>query len=238
VIKVLIADDHPIVRQGLRQILLGVSDMTLAGEAINGEEALDQVRSGSCDVLVLDISMPNRSGFDVLKELKHEQPTLPVLVFSVHGEEQFAVRALKAGASGYLSKENAPTELIKAIRKVVGGGKYISLSLAETLAFGLGTSIDRPRHEILSDREFQVMQMMASGKTFTEIADSLSLSVKTVSTYRARILEKMSLKTNAELIRYAIENRLVIDKMERTEVNRRERRELYRKPVEGVANSI
>jgi DNA-binding NarL/FixJ family response regulator len=208
-IKVLIADDHPIVRQGLRQILSGIPDMEVAGEAINAQETLDQVRAGGWDVLVLDITMPDRSGFDILKELKHEQPDLPVLVLTIHGEEQLAVRVLRAGASGYLTKENAPAELVKAIRKVVSGGKYISSSLAETLAAGLDATSDRPRHKALSDREFQVMQMMASGKTLAEIAETLSLSAKTVSTYRTRLLEKMNLTTNAEIIRYAIENGLV-----------------------------
>ena len=208
-IKVLIADDHPIVRQGLRQVLSDISDMEVAGEAVNAQETLDQVRAGGWDVLVLDITMPDRSGFDILKELKHEQPDLPVLILSIHAEEQFAVRVLKAGASGYLTKENAPGELVKAIRKVVSGGKYISRGLAETLAFNLDVASDRPPHEALSDREFQVMQMMAGGKTLTEIAAELSLSAKTVSTYRARLLEKMDLKTNAEIIRYAIEHGLI-----------------------------
>ncbi len=208
-IKVLIADDHPIVRQGLRQILAGIPDMEVAGEAVNAQETLEQVRVGGWDVLVLDITMPDRSGFDILKELKHEQPDLPVLVLSIHSEEQLAVRVLKAGASGYLTKENAPEELVKAIRKVVSGGKYISPALAETLALGLDVTSDRLRHETLSDREFQVMQMMASGKTLAEIAETLSLSAKTVSTYRTRLLEKMKLKTNAEIIRYAIENGLI-----------------------------
>jgi len=208
-IKVLIADDHPIVRQGLRQILSGISDMEVAGEAANAQETLEQVRVGSWDVLVLDITMPDRSGFDILKELKHEQPHLPVLVLSIHAEEQLAVRVLKAGASGYLTKENAPNELVKAIRKVVSGGKYISRGLAESLAFGLDTDSDQPRHEVLSDREFQVMQLIASGRTLTEIAGELSLSTKTVSTYRTRLLHKMNLETNADIIRYAIENGLI-----------------------------
>jgi DNA-binding NarL/FixJ family response regulator len=208
-IKVLIADDHPIVRQGLRQILSATADMVVAGEAVNGQEALDQVRIGGWDVLVLDITMPGRSGFDILKELKYEQPDLPVLVLSIHAEEQLAVRVLKAGAAGYVTKENAPNELVRAIRKVVSGGKYISPGLAETLAFGLDAASDRPRHETLSDREFQVMQLMASGKTLAEIAEELSLSAKTVSTYRTRLLEKLNLKTNAELMRYAIDNRLI-----------------------------
>jgi DNA-binding NarL/FixJ family response regulator len=208
-IKVLIADDHPIVRQGLRQILSETADMEVAGEAVNSQEALDQVRVGGWDVLVLDVTMPGRSGFDILKELKYEQPDLPVLVLSIHAEEQLAVRVLKAGASGYVTKENAPNELVKAIRKVVSGGRYISPGLAESLAFGLDTASNRPRHETLSDREFQVMQLMASGKTLTEIAEDLSLSAKTVSTYRTRLLEKLDLKGNAELIRYAIEHGLI-----------------------------
>jgi two-component system invasion response regulator UvrY len=208
-IKVLIADDHPIVRQGLRQILSGIPDMEVAGEAATAQETLDQVRAGGWDVLVLDITMPDRSGFDILKDLKLGQPQLPVLVLSIHAEEQLAIRVLKAGASGYLTKENAPGELVKAIRKVVSGGKYISRGLAETLAFNLDVASDRPPHEALSDREFQVMQMMAGGKTLTEIADTLSLSVKTVSTYRTRLLQKMNLDTNAEIIRYAIENGLI-----------------------------
>jgi two-component system, NarL family, invasion response regulator UvrY len=208
-IKVLIADDHPIVRQGLRQILSETGDMVVAGEAANGQETLDQIRAGGWDVLVLDITMPDRSGFDILKELKHERPQLPVLVLSIHAEEQLAVRVLKAGASGYLTKENAPEELVKAIRKVMSGGKYISPGLAESLAFGLDETAGPARHETLSDREFQVMQLIASGKTLAEIADTLALSAKTVSTYRARLLEKLNLKTNSELIRYAIENRLI-----------------------------
>lgn len=208
-IKVLIADDHAIVRRGLIQILSDVPGISVTGEAVNGQEALDKARTENWDVLVLDISMPGRSGFDILKELKHEKPELPILVLSIHAEEQFAVRILKAGASGYLTKESAPDELVKAIRKVASGGKYISPSLAETLAFELDGDSDGPLHETLSDREFQVMRMMAVGKTATEIAEELSLSVKTISTYRARILEKMNLKNNSEIIRYAIDNDLI-----------------------------
>ena len=208
-IKVLIADDHPIVRQGLRQILSETADMMVAGEAVNGQEALDQVRAGGWDVLVLDITMPDFSGLDILKALRMEQPQLPVLVLSVHAEEQLAVRVLKAGAAGYLTKENAPGELVKAIRKVVGGGKYVSPALAESLAFGLDETSDRPSYETLSDREFQVMQLIAHGKTLAEISETLALSAKTISTYRARLLEKLNLKTNSELIRYALENRLI-----------------------------
>jgi len=208
-INVLIADDHPIVRQGLRQILSGIDDMEVAGEAANAQETLRQIGAGNWDVLVLDITMPDRSGFDILKEVKLKQPHLPVLVLSIHAEEYLAMRVLKAGASGYLTKENAPGELVKAIRKVVNGGKYISPGLAEALAFALDETADRPRHETLSDREFQVMQLMASGKTLSEIAEELSLSAKTVSTYRTRMLQKMNLETNAEIIRYAIQCGLI-----------------------------
>jgi DNA-binding NarL/FixJ family response regulator len=208
-IKVLIADDHPIVRQGLRQILSDTADMAVSGEAVDGQTTLDQVRVGGWDVLVLDITMPDRSGFDILKEVKYEQPHLPVLVLSIHAEDQYAVRVLKAGAAGYLTKENAPDELVKAIRQVMAGGKYISPALAETLAFNLDETSHHRRHEALSDREFQVMQLMADGKTLADIAETLSLSAKTVSTYRTRLLEKMDFKTNADIIRYAIENELI-----------------------------
>jgi two-component system invasion response regulator UvrY len=208
-IRALIADDHAVVRHGLRQILQETSDMQVAGEAASGPEALERARGDVYDVVVLDITMPGRSGFDVLKELRVERPSLPVLVLSMHAEEQFAVRLLKAGAAGYLNKESAPEELVKAIRKVVSGGRYVSPTLAEKLAFEIDAGSDKLVHETLSDREFQVMRMMASGKTVKEIAAELSLSVKTISTYRARILTKMNLHTNAELIHYAITNQLV-----------------------------
>ena len=208
-IRTLIADDHAVVRQGLRQILQDTTDMQVTGEAASGPETMDRVRDDSYDVVVLDITMPGRSGFDVLKELRVERPGLPVLVLSMHPEEQFAVRLLKAGAAGYLNKESAPEELVKAIRKVVAGGRYVSPTLAEKLAFEIDAGSDRLAHETLSDREFQVMRMMASGKTVKEIAAELALSVKTISTYRARILTKMNLHTNAELIHYAITNQLV-----------------------------
>jgi two-component system invasion response regulator UvrY len=208
-IRTLIADDHAVVRQGLRQILQDTTDMQVTGEAASGPETLDRVRDDSYDVVVLDITMPGRSGFDVLKELRVERPGLPVLVLSMHPEEQFAVRLLKAGAAGYLNKESAPEELVKAIRKVVAGGRYVSPTLAEKLAFEIDAGSDRLAHETLSDREFQVMRMMASGRTVKEIAAELALSVKTISTYRARILTKMNLHTNAELIHYAITNQLV-----------------------------
>jgi two-component system invasion response regulator UvrY len=206
---VLIADDHAVVRQGLKQILAETTDMVVGGEATNTQEVIDKVRHENWDVVVLDITMPGRGGLDIIKELKHERPKLPILILSMHSEDQFAVRALKAGASGYMSKESAPDLLVKAIRKVYTGGKYISVTLAEKLAFDLGTDSEQPPHEKLSDREFQVMCMIASGNTVKEIADRLSLSVKTISTYRARILEKMKMKTNAELTHYAIRNQLV-----------------------------
>ncbi len=208
-IKILIADDHAVVRRGLKQILSEGSDMVVVEEASNGNEVLQSIRKQDFDVIVLDISMPDRSGLDVLMELKHMRPKLPVLLLSMYPEEQFAVRVLKAGAAGYMTKESAPDELVRAIRKVLGGGKYVSPSLAERLAYDLETDVGRPRHETLSDREFQVMCMIASGKTVTEIAKELSLSVKTISTYRTRILGKMSMKNNAELIHYAIQNRMV-----------------------------
>lgn len=208
-IKVLIADDHAVVRQGLKQILAETMDLVVGGEATNTQEVLDKIRESEFDVIVLDISMPGRGGLDILREIKHERPKLPILILSMHSEDQFAVRALKAGASGYMSKESAPELLVKAIRKVHAGGKYISPALAEKLAFDLESDSERPPHEKLSDREFQVMCMIASGKTVKEIADKLSLSVKTISTYRARILEKMKMKTNAEVTHYAIRNELV-----------------------------
>ena len=208
-IRVLIADDHAVVRQGLKQILGDTPEMLVAGEATNGQEALDKVRAEVWDVVVLDISMPDRSGLDILKELQSERPKLPVLVLSMYSEDQFAVRVLKAGAHGYLTKDSAPDELVKAIRKVVSGGTYVSAFLAEKLAFEIGTDSSKLPHEALSDREFQVLRLIAAGKSVKEIAAELYLSVKTASTYRARLLQKMNLETNAELIHYAIQNRLI-----------------------------
>jgi two-component system, NarL family, invasion response regulator UvrY len=193
----------------LKQILGDTPEMVFAGEATNGQEVLDKVRAEAWDVVVLDISMPDRSGLDVLKQLRSERPKLPVLVLSMHSEDQYAVRVLKAGASGYLTKDSAPDELVKAIRKVVSGGRYVSSFLAEKLAFEIGTDSSRLPHETLSDREFQVLRLIAAGKSVTEIAAELYLSVKTVSTYRARMLEKMNLTTNAELIHYAMQNHLI-----------------------------
>jgi len=208
-LRVLIADDHPIVRQGLKQIIAETSDMIVAEEASNGLEVLNKVGASNCDVVLLDISMPGRNGVDILRQLKDERPRLPVLILSIHPEEQYAVRALRAGASGYLTKESAPDELVAAIRKVSMGGKYVSSSLAEKLASDLKNNSAQLAHKSLSDREYQVMCMIASGKTVTEIAEELLLSVKTISTYRSRILEKMKMKSNAELTHYAIKNRLV-----------------------------
>ena len=208
-IRILVADDHRIVREGLKQILAENPDMVVTDEASNGQEVLAKVRKTECDVVLLDISMPGRSGLDILKQLKTEWPRLSVLVLSMYSEEQYAMRALRAGASGYMTKESAPDELIEAIRKVSTGRKYISPAVAEKLAFSLAADDERPPHENLSDREYQVMCMIASGKTIKTIADDLSLSVKTVSTYRSRILEKMKMKNNAELTHYSIQNRLV-----------------------------
>ncbi len=208
-IRILIADDHAIVRRGLKHIVSEQPDMTVAGEAENARQVLDLVRTDKWDVIVLDINMPGRSGLEVLKELRRAHPKLPVLVLSVHPEDQYGVRVLKAGAAGYLTKDSAPDELVQAIRKVHRGGKYVSASLAEVLAFELETETDRPRHKSLSDREYQVMTMIASGKTVGEIGEELSLSVKTISTYRARVLGKMKMRTNAELTHYAIQNQLL-----------------------------
>jgi DNA-binding NarL/FixJ family response regulator len=207
-INILIADDHAIIRQGLRHIVAGQSDMAVVGEADNGSEVLRLVRTQTSDVLVLDINMPGRSGVELLSEVKRLRPQLPVLILSMYPEEQLAVRLLKAGAAGYLNKESAPEELVKAVRKVSAGGKYVSPSLAETLASDLQAGQDRLPHEALTDREFQVLCQLAAGKTVSQIADQLLLSVKTISTYRARLLEKMHMHNTAELMSYAIRHGL------------------------------
>lgn len=208
-LKVLVADDHAIVRQGLKLILTEEFSALVFGEARNSQELLSQMGKDRWDIVVLDITMPGRSGLDVLKEVKQLYPKTPVLVLSMHPEDQFAVRVLKAGAAGYLTKENVPEEMVKAVRKVIGGGKYVSSSLAEKLAFDLQTDTEKPLHESLSDREYQVMCMIASGKTVKEIAEELVLSIKTISTYRTRILEKLNMRTNAELTHYAVKSGLV-----------------------------
>ena len=208
-IKILIADDHAIVREGLKQILAETSDMVVGGEATNGQEVLEHVRREDWDLVLLDLAMPGKDGLETLKELKLEKPKLPVLVLSIYPEEQYAVRLLKAGAAGYLTKESAPEELIAAIRKVSHKGKYISSSLAEKLAFYLEAGAEKPLQEMLSDREYKVMLMIASGKTVTEIAEAIFLSVKTISTYRVRALRKMGMKNNAEFAYYAIKHGLL-----------------------------
>jgi two-component system, NarL family, invasion response regulator UvrY len=208
-IRVLVADDHAIVRRGLKQILTAEPDMSVVGEARDGNEALEFTRRHACDVVVLDVSMPGPSGLEVLKDLKRERPKLPVLVLSIHPEDQLAIRVLKAGGAGYMTKETVPEELVKAVRRVVAGGRYVSSRLAEKMAIALQTDSDQPRHETLSDREYEVMCLIASGKSVSEIAAQLALSVKTISTYRSRILEKMELPNNAALTHYAIQNRLV-----------------------------
>lgn len=208
-IKILIADDHPIVRKGLKEIIEETPGMKVVDEVSNGQEVLEKIFKKDINVVLLDISMPGRSGLDILRDIKRQKPKLVVLVLSMHPEEQYAVQALKEGASGYLTKESAPDELLTALRKVSSGGKYVSSSLAEKLAYALEKDGEKPPHETLSVREYEVMRMIASGKTVTEIARELFLSPKTISTYRARILEKMRMKNNAQLVRYAIKNRLV-----------------------------
>jgi len=209
-IKVLIADDHAIVREGLKQILADSKDIVVAGDAESGSDAVRLARkSDDCDVLLLDISMPDKSGIEVLKQIKKESPKLAVLMLSMHREDQYAIRSLKAGAAGYMNKQSAPNQLVDAIRQVAAGRKYISPTLAQELANQLGEDREAAPHESLSDREYQTLIMIASGKTVSDIAMELSLSVKTISMYRTRILQKMKLRHNAELTHYAIKNHLV-----------------------------
>lgn len=208
-IKILIADDHAVVRRGLRQIINDEPDFEVVAEAQNGQEVMDKIEKSNCDVVVLDITMPDKNGLVVLQEVKAARPRLPILILSMHPEDQFALRALKLGASGYLTKESAPEELVGALRKVTSGGKYISSSLAEQLVSEISSDSPRPSPERLSEREFQVLRMIAQGKTISQIAEDMGLSVKTVSTYRTRLLLKMKMKTNAELVRYAVQHGLV-----------------------------
>lgn len=207
--RILIADDHAVFRRGLKETLVEGFPRTIFGEASTAQETLDHVRRQNWDIVILDISMPGKSGLDILDDVKRLRPKLPILLLSMHPEHQYARRALKAGAAGYLTKDGVPEELKEAIKRIVGGGRYVSATMAERLAMDLREGADLPLHELLSDREFQVLRRIASGKTVKEIADELSLSVKTVSTYRARILDKTGMKTNAELIRYALESQLV-----------------------------
>ena len=207
--RVLIADDHPIFRAGLKEALAKERDIEFVGEADNGQIALELARRRRWDVVLLDITMPGKGGLEVLQELRRERPKLPVLILSAHPEDQLALRLLKAGAAGYVTKDKAPEVLLQAVRKVLRGEKYVSEALAEKALLNFVSETGRPLHETLSDREYQVMRMIASGKTVKEIGKELFLSVRTVSTYRSRVLEKMRMNTNAELIRYAVDNKLV-----------------------------
>ena len=208
-LRLLVADDHEIVRKGLVKVLAEILQPIKVDEAKNGQEALSKVLKSEYDLVVLDIKMPGKGGLDVLKEIKQHKPKLPVLILSMHPEEQFAVRAIRAGASGYLTKECAGDELVLAIRKALKGERYISGSLAEILAGDVGGDSGKPLHEILSDREYQVMLMIASGKPVSAIAKELCLSVKTISSYRTNILLKTRMKNNSEITHYAIQNKLV-----------------------------
>ena len=207
--KIVIVDDHAIVRKGLREILADSPDLVVAAECSTGQDLLGLIEHEEFDLVLLDISMPGRNGLDILKQLKSSKPHLSVLILTMHPEEQYAIRALKSGANGYITKESAPDELVTAVRKVSGGGRYVSSLLAEKIAFSVMDHGGRPPHELLSDREYQVLCMIASGKTVSGIAEELSLSAKTISTYRVRLLKKMHLKNNAELASYAIRNGLV-----------------------------
>jgi len=207
--KILIVDDHPIFRSGLKEILAKEKDAESIGEADNGHKALKLALKQRWDAVVLDITMPGKDGLEVLQELRRARPKLPVLVLSAHPEDQLALRLLKVGAAGYLTKDKAPDVLLTAVRKILRGEKYISESLAAKVTLDVVSGAAPSRHETLSDREYQVMRMLAAGKTMTEIAQELFLSIRTISTYRARVLEKMNMKTNAELIRYALQNKLV-----------------------------
>jgi len=208
-IKVLIADDHPIVRRGLRQILEENSDILVGAEVGNAPDVIAAVRSERWNAIVLDISLPGGNGIDLIREIKKERPDARVLILTAHSEEQYAVRAIKAGAAGFLTKESAPDKLVEATRKIAQGGRYVSAELAETLASLLAGDNEGAPHEGLSDREFEILKLIGSGKTVSEVAVELGLSVKTVSTHRVRMLKKMDMKTNAELTHYAIKNGLV-----------------------------
>jgi len=205
----LITDDHAVVRRGLKELLTDSHKIEVLGEASTAGEALDRVRRGEWDVVILDINLPDRNGLDLLRDLKREKPDLPVLILSVCSEDQFAVRALRSGAAGYLTKASAPAQLVDAVEKVAAGGRYISPAVAERLAVLVGSDREGMPHESLSEREYQVIRLLASGKTVSQIAADMNLSVKTISTYRARVLDKMGMRTNAELTYYAVRNGLV-----------------------------
>ena len=208
-IRVLLADDHAIVRAGLKEILADTGDIAVAAEATNGQEVMARIRGHDYDVVVLDMSMPGRSGIELIKQVKDEKPKLRILVLTMHSEEQYAVRALKAGASGYLTKDSAAEQLVAAIRKIAAGGAYVSPETAERLALGASPRADAAPHTLLSDREFQVLQLIAGGQSVGEIAKRLAVSVRTVSTHKTRVLHKMGLANRAELIRYALEHKLL-----------------------------
>ena len=208
-IRIMIADDHAIVRQGLARILEKSGEMQIVAEHDNGADALNWLRDNDCDIALLDISMPGMNGIDLLKQLREEKPKLPVLVISIYAEDQYAVRLIKAGASGYLTKGCSPATLMKAVNRIISSNKYISPAVAEMLANEIGDTHEKLPHKILSDREYQILLLLASAKTIAEIADTLALSGKTISTYRNRILLKMHLRNNAELMRYAVDNHLV-----------------------------
>jgi two-component system, NarL family, invasion response regulator UvrY len=208
-IRVFIADDHPVVRKGIRQIVADTTDIVIAGEATNGREALDLVGYVvPCDLVLLDLSLPDCDGLDLLKQLRRDHPAIRVLVLTMHSEDQFAVRSLKAGAAGYLTKDGAPAELIGAIRKIVAGGRHVSAQVAERLVAHLGPEAEQPAHERLSDREYQVLRMIAAGKSTRQISVELALSVKTIGTYRSRLLDKMNMKSAIELAAYAVRHHL------------------------------
>jgi DNA-binding NarL/FixJ family response regulator len=207
-IRILIADDHPVVRHGIRQIVAETSDIAVGAEAATGGEVLERLRDAPPDLVLLDLSLPDVDGIELLKQLRREYSRTPVLILTMHSEDQFAIRALRAGAAGYLTKESAPAELVGAIRRVMEGGRYLSPWIAEKLAAHLGPGSDKPAHENLSDREYQILRMIGAGQSTRQIAQTLSLSVKTISTYRGRVLEKLQLRNAAEIAAYVVRNRL------------------------------
>lgn len=208
--RILIVDDHVLIREGLKRVLLEEPDLSIVGEAKTAAEALDLLSTTACDVIIMDICLPDRNGLEVIQEVKKDRPHLPILVLSIYSEESFGVRTIKAGADGYLPKTTGAHELVVAIRRVVQGGKYVSPKLAEQLVSNVQAGTARPVHQTLSDREFQILRLIADGKSISRIAEELHLSVSTVNTYRSRILEKLNMRTNAELIHYAIKNGLII----------------------------
>jgi len=208
-LKIIIADDHGIFREGLKQVIAGTANMSVTDEAADGTELLAKLRTNDYDLVILDISLPGRSGLEILAETKSMRPKLPVLILSMHPEEQYAMRALKSGASGYLTKGSSAQELVEALHKIALGKKYVSASMAELLASRIGSDSDGPLHERLSDREFQVMRMIAAGATPRKIAEELLVGIKTVNTYRVRVLQKMEMKCNADLTRYAVQHKLM-----------------------------